>query len=184
MIEEDPTNEFRDKSFQKYDAVVTNAPLTSTTKQLSFLQKYTLWKDGLPIPTEELLKDLTIQDKDKFIAAVMKKEEQQQQQQMQMAQLQMQNQQIVNESLQSKAMADRGLAEERRMKGNLEMMSIETKHNESEHMKSLAVLDKVKAAKEVQSMHVDDFVKVFTLIENIQKRQDENAAKKETQNVA
>jgi hypothetical protein len=48
-----------------------------------------------------------------------------------------------------------------------------TKYNESEHMKNLAVLDKVKAAKEVESMGVDDFVKVFNLIENIQKRQDE-----------
>ena len=46
-------------------------------------------------------------------------------------------------------------------------------------MKSLAVLDKVKAAKEVESMHVEDFVKVFSLIESIQKRQDENKFKQQ-----
>ncbi len=182
MIEEEPTNEFRDKSFQKYDAVVANAQLTTTTKQLAFRQKYLLWKDGLPIPVDMLLADVDMQDKDKLIEAMQQQQQAQQQQQEQMAKLQMENQQIVNESLQSKAMSDRSLAEERAMKGRLEMMEVETKHNESEHMKSLAVLDKVKAAKEVESMHIEDFVKVFTLIENIQNRQDENVKKQEVQN--
>jgi hypothetical protein len=176
MIEEEPTNEFRDKSFQKYDAVVTRAPLTDTSRQLAFRERYFLWKDGFPIPPDQVLADLDIQDKDKLMEAIQKKQQAQQQQQEQMAQLQMQNQQIVNESLQSKAQSDRSLAAEREMRGRLEQYEIVTKNNESEHMKSLAVLDKVKAAKEVESMHVDDFVKVFTLIENIQNRQDENVA--------
>ena len=176
MIEEEPTNEFRDKSFQKYDAVVTRAPLTDTSRQLAFRERYFLWKDGFPIPPDQVLADLDIQDKDKLMEAIQKQQQAQQQQQEQMAQLQMQNQQIVNESLQSKAQSDRSLAAEREMRGRLEQYEIVTKNNESEHMKSLAVLDKVKAAKEVESMHVDDFVKVFTLIENIQNRQDENVA--------
>ncbi len=175
MIQEEPTNEFRDKSFQKYDAVVTDAPLTSTTKQLAYIQKYRLWKDGLPIPVSMLLSDLTIQDKDKMVEAIEQEQQQQSQMQQQQAQLQMENQQIVNESLKSKAMSDRALAEERNRKGELEQMSVMTKYNESEHMKSLAVLDKVKAAKEIESMHIDDFVKVLNLIENIQNRQDEKA---------
>jgi len=184
MIGEEPTNEFRDKSFQKYDASVTNAPLTATTKQLSFLQKYTLWKDGLPIPPAQLLQDLVIQDKDKLIAAIEQEQQQAQQQQQQMAQLQMENQRIVNESLQSKAMSDQALANERMQKGHLEQFQIATAHNKSEHEKAAATLNMVKAAHEVQSMKVDDFVKVFTLIENIQKRHSENAIKQqEAQNV-
>jgi len=173
MIEEDPTNEFRDKSFQRYDAVVANAPLTNTTKQLAFIQKYQLWKDGLPIPVDQLLADVDMQDKDKLIESIQQQQQQQAQQEQQMAQLQMQNQQIVNESLQSKAISDRALAEERIQKGHLEQVSLMTKYNESEHQKASATLDKVKAAKEVESMHIEDFVKVFTLIENIQKRQDD-----------
>ena len=77
MIEEEPTNEFRDKSFQKYDAVIANAPLTDTTRQLAFLQKYTMWKDGLPIPMSSLLADIDMQDKDKMLE-IMEKEQQQQ----------------------------------------------------------------------------------------------------------
>ena len=136
MIEEEPTNEFRDKSFQKYDAVVADAQLTNTTKQLAFAQKYQLWKDGFPIPPEQLLADLTIQDKDKMLESIQKTQEAQQKQQEQMAQLQMENQRIVNESLQSKAMSDRSLAEERMMKGRLEQMEVVTKYNESEHQKA------------------------------------------------
>lgn len=173
MIQEEPTNEFRDKSFQKYDAVVTNAPLTATTKQLSYLQKYNLWKDGLPIPPRMLLEDLVIQDKDKLIEAIEKEQQAQKQQADQMAQLQMENQRIVNESLQSKAQSDRSLANEREAKGRLEQVQIITAHNKSEHEKAAAALDTVKAVHEVQSMKIEDFVKVFTLIENIQKRHDD-----------
>lgn len=176
---EEPTNEFRDKSFQKYDSIVGRAPLTDTTRQLAFREKYFLWKDGFPIPPDQVLSDLDIQDKDKLMESIQQQQQAQQQQEQQMAELQMQNQQIVNESLQSKAQSDRSLAAEREMRGRLEQYEIVTKQNESEHMKSLAVLDKVKAAKEVESMHIEDFVKVFSLIENIQKRQDENQIKQE-----
>jgi hypothetical protein len=179
MIEEEPTNEFRDKSFQKYDAVIANAPLTDTSRQLAFRQKYFLWKDGFPIPPDQVLDDLDIQDKDKLMQSIQQQQQAQQQQQQQMSQLEMQNQQIVNESLQSKAMSDRSLAQERSQKGRLEQAEIITKLNESEHMKSLAVLDKVKAAKEVESMGIEDFVKIFTLIDNIKNREDEKAQAKQ-----
>jgi hypothetical protein len=181
MIEEEPTNEFRDKSFQKYDSVVARAPLTDTSRQLAFRERYFLWKDGFPIPPDQVLVDLDIQDKDQLMEAIQKQQQQQQQNQQKMEELQMQNQQIVNESLQSKAMSDRSLAAEREMRGRLEQYEIVTKQNESEHMKSLAVLDKVKAAKEVESMRIDDFVKVMGLIENIQSRQDENQLKQQAQ---
>ncbi len=173
MIEEEPTNEFRDKSFQKYDAVVSNAPLTDTTRQLAFRQKYFLWKDGFPIPPDQVLADLDIQDKDKLMESIQQQQQQQQQQQEQMAKLQMENQQIVNESLQSKALSDRSLAAEREMRGRLEQVEIHTKYNESEHQKAAAQLDKVKAAKEIESMGVEDFVKIFSLIQSIQKGQDD-----------
>jgi hypothetical protein len=177
MIEEEPTNEFRDKSFQKYDAVVTQAPLTDTTKQLAYLQKYSLWKDGLPIPVDMLLSDLEIQDKDKMIEAIQKKQEQESQMQQQQAQLMMQNQQVVNNSLESKAMSDKALAEERLQKGRLEQFQIMTAMNKSEHEKTSATLNTVKAAAEVRSMGVEDFVKIFSLIENINSKEDEKVTK-------
>ena len=100
----------------------------------------------------------------------------------------MQNQQIVNESLQSKAQSDRSLAAEREMRGRLEQVEIQTKFNESEHQKAATMLDKAKAAKEIESMGVADFVSVLTLLDNIQKRKDEketavqnNGAKNGTQ---
>lgn len=185
MIEEEPTNEFRDKSFQKYDSVVTRAPLTDTSRQLAFRERYFLWKDGFPIPPDQVLVDLDIQDKDQLMESIKAQQEAQQQQEQQMAQLQMENQKIVNESLLSKAQSDRSLANEREMRGRLEQYEIVTKQNESEHMKSLAVLDKVKAVAEVESMGVDNFVKVFSLIQNIQSGQDESVKqdKKEVANV-
>ncbi len=174
MIQEEPTNEFRDKSFQKYDAVVTDAPLTSTTKQLAFLQKYTMWKDGLPIPMDALLADLTIQDKDKMVKKMEEQQQQQAKQQEQMTQLQMQNQQIVNESLQSKAMSDRALAEERIQKGHLEQFQIMTAHYKAEHEKAAATLDTVRAAKDLETVDVDNFEKIIRLIHDIQSSENQH----------
>lgn len=182
ILQEQPTNEFRDKSFQKYDAVVTNAQLTTTTKQLAFAQKYQLWKDGLPIPVDQLLADVDIQDKDKLIESIQQQQQAQQQQQEQMAQLQMQNQKIVNESLQSKAMSDRALGYEREGKLRLEQHQIATAHAKTEHEKAAATYNAAKAAKEIESMGVEDFVKIITLIENITNRQDEKELNQEVKN--
>lgn len=174
MIGEDPTDEFWNKSFQEYDATIANAPLTATTKQLSFLQKYTMWKDGLPIPPDILLEDLPIQDKDKLVAHIQQQQQMQQQQQQQQFELQMQNQQVVNNSLESKAFSDKSLGQERLSKLQLEQAQILTAYNKSEHEKQSATLNMVKAAKEVESMRVEDLTKVFNMIEQIQNRQDQN----------
>jgi hypothetical protein len=174
MIGEEPTNEFRDKSFQKYDAVVTNAPLTATTKQLSFLQKFTLWKEGLPIPVEQLLEDLTIQDKDKLIEAIKQKQQQQQQMQEQHFKLQMQNQAIVNESLESKAESDRSLAHERESKINLEKYQVGESLAKSQAERARAALDEVKATKELETMSVGNFEKLVRLIHEMQNSEREH----------
>jgi hypothetical protein len=133
----------------------------------------------LPIPVDQLLADVDIQDKDKLIESIQREQQAQQQQQQQMAQLQMQNQQIVNESLQSKAMSDRSLADERQGKLRLEQHQIATTHARAEHEKAAATYNAAKAAKEIESMGVDDFVKIINLIENISNRQDENQINQE-----
>ena len=100
-----------------------------------------------------------------------------------MAELQMENQRIVNESLQSKAMSDRSLASERETRGKLQQVEILTKYNESEKMKADKMLDEAKTAHEIQSMGVDNFVKIIGLIQNIQNGKDK-AVNKEVTNGA
>lgn len=175
IIQEEPTNEFRDKSFQKYNSVVTDAPLTATTRQLAFRQKYMLWKDGFPIPMEDLISDLTIQDKDKMLEKMHAQQQQQQQMEMQSAQLQMQNQQIVNNSLMSKAQSDISLAHEREAKIHLEKATIVTKLAEAEAEKSRATLDMIKGARELESMKIVDLDKIVRLIHDLQQGQHANA---------
>ncbi len=98
---EEPSPEFKDRVFNKYDCAVENAPLTHTSKQLAFIQYYQLWKDGFPVPMEILIDMLQVQDKDKWMEALQKQNEQQQQMQTQQAQLQLQNQQVRKSSEQN-----------------------------------------------------------------------------------
>ncbi len=171
MIQEEPTNEFRDKSFQKYDAVVAQAPLTDTTKQLAYLQKYNLWKDGLPIPVDMLLADLSIQDKDKMVEAIQKQQQQQEQMQMEAHKLQMQNQQVVNNSLESKAFSDQSLGQERLAKIQLDRALNEERMARAYEERDQGTLAKIKAVKELETMDTDNFVKIFDLIQNISNSQ-------------
>lgn len=184
MIQEEPTNEFRDKSFQKYDSAVVRAPLTDTSRQLAFRERYFLWKDGFPIPPDQVLADLDIQDKDVLMESIQKQQQQQQQQQEQMAKLQMENQQIVNHSLESKAFSDKSLGDERQAKLRLEQVQIETAHSKTHHENAAATYNMAKAAKEVESMGIEDFVKVIALIHDIQNGQDEENKKQEVKNGA
>lgn len=174
MLQEEPTNEFRDKSFQKYDSVVARAPLTDTTKQLAFAQKYMLWKDGIPVPMESLLEDLTIQDKDKMMEQINQSMQQQQQQAQQQSELQMQNQQIVNESLQSKSASDQSLAAERMNKINLDKALSEERIAKAQEDRDSGTLAKIKTAKELQGMDLDNFEKVVRLIDDLQHRDNES----------
>lgn len=180
MLEEDPTNEFRDKSFQKYDAVVANAQLTTTTKQLAFAQKYQLWKDGLPIPVDMLLQDVDLQDKDKLIQAIQQQQQQQAEQQQQMAQLQMENQRIVNDSLIAKQHADNSLGEERLAKIQLDRALNEERIARAHEERDQGTLAKIKAVKEFENMDIDNFVKIMSIINDITNKQE----KKENVNVA
>lgn len=182
IIQEEPTNEFRDKSFQKYDAVVTNAPLTATTKQLSFLQKYTLWKDGLPIPPAMLLEDLTIQDKDQLVEAMQQQQQQAQQQQEQQFKIQMENQQIVNDSLKAKQFSDKSLGEERLAKVELDKAINEERIARAHEERDQGTLAKIKAVKELDTMDIDNFVKILELVQGMSTRQEEKEFTKEAVN--
>ena len=67
IIEEEPTPEFYNKTFGKYDAVIEEGFNTSTQRQMNFAQLLQLRELGIPIPNESLLDAATIQNKTKLI---------------------------------------------------------------------------------------------------------------------
>ena len=178
MIGEDPSPEFRDRVFNKYDCAVENAPLTHTSKQMAFLQYYQLWKDGFPVPMEILIDLLQVQDKDKWMQSLQQQQQQQNQMQQQMAQAQLENQQIVNNSLMAKAKSDEAMAMERISKIQVDKAASYEKITQAQANLDKATLDNLKAAKELKSMDIDDAYKLVEMVMMITEDKNEDVEKK------
>jgi hypothetical protein len=174
ILEEEPAPEFQFGIFPEYDIRVEEGAETATQKQMQFMQLYTLWKDGMPIPAASLLECAPIQNKQELIQQLQQQEEQQQQ--MQMAQAQQQQQLLDAEinAFNSKAQADQGLSVERlsRVEEN-RALAVERIADAREN-RSKSTLDYAKAIKELESMDLDQIQKLISIANIV--RQDMQAS--------
>lgn len=177
IIEEEPTAQFYNKSFGKYDAAVEEGLNTTTQRQMQFLQLLQLKEAGIPIPDETLLEACTVQDKNKLLQTI--QAARQQQTALQQAQVEAE----INESAaraelaHSRSMADQGLGLERlsRIKENQalaqERMSAAAKDKEQ------AALNAIKAVKELEGLDITHINQLMALLNVIkQAEQPEQAA--------
>jgi len=152
IINEEPSQEFYNRAFSTYDCIVEEAPLTSTQRQLALQQSLYLREMGVPIPSEYILENMQLPNKNKLMEQIKAQEEQQQQQEQQQAELQMQQMQVDNETKISFAESQKAAAEEKIQKGRLDtIMGIE-KLEEAQEKKALADLNRAKLLKELEGM--------------------------------
>jgi len=173
---QEPTEQFYNKAFGKYDAVVEEGLNTSTQKQMNFAQLLMLREAGLPIPNDLLLDASTIQNKQKLIDAVRNNEQQQMQQAQQQMQLQMQETQARIDLTQARSKADEGLGYERlsRIEEN-RALAVE-RLAAADKDKDIAFLNLVKALKEVDEIDLRQVEKLLAL-SNIVKQSEVNTDK-------
>src|SRR5208282_4966064 len=76
---EEPSPQFYNKAFGRYNAVVEEGLNTATQKQMNFAQLLQLREVGVPIPDDLLLDAATIQNKTKLVEAVRNNAQQAQQ---------------------------------------------------------------------------------------------------------
>ena len=171
IIKEEPTQQFYNKAFGKYDAVIEDGLNTNTQRQMQFAQMLQLHEAGVPITTEDLLEASTLQGKNKIIKnAVAQREQAQQAQQAQMESA-MQEQQARTTLAHARAQADTGLGLERvsRIQEN-QALAIE-RREAGENDKQLALLNFVKALKELEGIdiaHVQQLLMLSKMLENKQ----------------
>jgi len=166
-----PAPQFYNKAFGRYDAVVEEGINTTTQKQMQFAQLLQLREVGVPIPDDILLESVTLQNKKQLIEAIgQQKQQQQQMQQMQM-QAAMQEQQAKTELSQARAIADRGLGMERasRVQENQALAVERRAAAEKDH--EMAILNLVKAIKEMDSVDIDHIQKLMALSNLVRERE-------------
>lgn len=160
---EEPTEQFYNKAFGVYHADVQEGLNTATQRQMQFAQMLQLKELGLPIAPEDLLEAATLQNKDRIIKNLTEAEKQQGQIQKQQLDLQMQLQMSQIELAQARAKADLGLFAERtsRVEEN-RALAVERIH-EANKNDEIALLNKVKALKELESIDLQHLEKILVM---------------------
>ena len=169
---EQPTAQFYNKAFGRYDAVVEDGLNTSTQKQMNFAQLLQLREVGVPIPDDLLLDAATIQNKKKLVEAVAQNSQKVQQMQQSQAQLSMQELQARAQLAQARARADIGLEQERlsRIPEN-RALAIQKLH-EAKKDDEIGLLNLVKALKELDHLDVDHLEKLIRLSHDVKDREE------------
>lgn len=169
VIGEEPTPEFDDKLFFKYGCKVTQGALTETQQQLE-LQQLLYFKQvtGMDIPNDEILEIAQIQNKGRIIEKMMAREKAAAEQQQKMAELQMQQMQVDNQTKLSYAESQRGLAAERVAKIDTDKAVAVDKLRKSRQEDTHALLNLLKAAKELEGMDVTHLKETLEALTHLQ----------------
>ena len=176
LEKEEPSPQFYNKAFGRYDAVVEDGFNTSTQKQMEFAQLLQLKELGVPIPNESLIEAATLQNKKQLIETIQKEQQAAQQAQQAQMQSQLQVQQAQVELSQARSIADRGLGLERasRVQEN-QALAIERKAAaEKDH--DQALLNLIKALKEIDGIdiaHVQQLLNLSNLMK-VNEQQERN----------
>jgi hypothetical protein len=185
ILNEEPTQEFYNRAFNKYDAVTEEGLNTSTQRQLQFAQLLQIKELGVPVPTELLIKSSTLQGKQELIDAIKQQEQQQQQMAMQQQQVQMEVLKAQIEDLKSKAIANQGLGVERLSRVQENRALAVERLAEAQKDRDLGTLDRIKAVKELTDIDLGQIERALNILKIMQEGQnaegDRESAKQQIQ---
>lgn len=165
VLEEEPSPEFFNKAFGRYDAAIEEGLNTTTQRQMQFAQLLQLKEVGVPIPDDVLLEAATIQNKKKLTDSILQQSQQQAQQQQAQQQVAMQEIESRINLANARATADQGLGIERISRVKENQALAEERRAEAVKDREKALLDRVKALKEIDEVDLVQVEKILRLIQ-------------------
>jgi len=168
ILGEEPSEQFFDKAFQKYDAVVTEGALTETQRKGAFMALMEMQKIGISIPPDILIEKAPIPEKKDLVDAIKAQQKQQAELQQRQAELQMAQIKAQINLAESRALADQGLGVERisRIEEN-KALAVERRAEAIKDME-MASLDKARAAKELQGIDIKQLEQLVGILNTLQ----------------
>lgn len=166
-----PTDEFYSQSFAKYDISVEEGQLTDTQMQTDFSQRLALRALGVQITDEELIDASSLHNKKAIkdrMAAQAQAQKEMEDIQMKLA---MNQQATVTRSLDAKSRSDDALAMERKNKIGLDAALSAERIARSEEDRTASILNLIKAAKELDTMDLDNLLRSIETLSQIDQAQ-------------
>lgn len=155
----------------KYNCDVEEAEMTSSQRNLQFMQAIQLKQMGIPISNKYLLEKSTLQGKKGIIEDIQQQEQQAQQMQQIQAKQAMEQQQVLTRSLEAKAQSDFASAQEKLSTATQKIALSKQEASQAVHQRAAAALDNAKALKELSEMDENRLIKLANFILEIQEKQ-------------
>ena len=164
ILNEEPTQQFYDPNFTKYDIAVQEGILTDTQRQMYFRQLVDLRQLGAPVTGEMLAKAAPIQGKSEYVEQLAAMEQQQAQAQQEQQQIQAQLLDSQRQMSQAKAISDIALSKERFTRSVANMGLEDERASAAVENRADYALKRAKAMKELQSLDDDRLLKYLSII--------------------
>ena len=163
ILSKEPTKQFYDKTFGRYDCAIEEGFNTTTQKQMQFAQMLQLREAGVPIPPSALLQASTLQNKNDLVKMIEQQEQAQQQMQQQQMQQQMQLQQAEVNLANATASANESLGIERVSRVNENFQLAIERQAEAKKDETEAILNIMKSLKELEQIDISSLGKLVEL---------------------
>jgi hypothetical protein len=176
VIGEEPTAEFDNKAFFKYGAKIIQGTLTESQQQLELAQLLHLREIlGESMPEDEIIECMTIQNKDRIIEKIQKRQEAAAKQAEEVHAMQMKQFDVENQTKIAYANSQNGLAKERIAKIQLDKALNAERIQRAEEDKTAGVLNLVKAFKELQSIDLNHLSQYLEIVEKLKGEEEVSA---------
>jgi len=158
-------------SMLKYNCAVEEGELTSTQRQLQFIQALQMKQLGIPISNNYILEKSTLQGKKEIIEDIQQQEQQAQQLQQIEAKQALEQQEILTRSIEAKAQNDFAAAQERKARSVSDIALAKERTSQAVHDRASAALENAKALKELDEMDENRLIKLAQFIIDLQMKQ-------------
>ena len=163
IIEEQPSDQFYNKAFGRYDAAIEEGLNTTTQKQMQFAQLMQMREAGVNIPDKVLLDASTLQNKKELMQAVQEAEQQAQQMQQQQMEMELREREAQIGLAQASTIADKGLGLERASRVEENQAFATERYAEAQKDNAMADLNMVRALKEIEEVDLAQLERLIAL---------------------
>jgi hypothetical protein len=181
ILNEQPTQQFYDQEFSKYDVTIQEGMLTDTQRQMYFRQLVDLKQLGAPVTGEMLAEAAPIQGKTTYVRELAQLEQQQAQAAQEQQQMQKQLLDSQRQMAQAKAISDLALSKERFTRAVANNSLADERAAKAIEDRTDAALNRIKAIQEMEAISDDRLIKYLSIIKMMEEmsKRDEEQIKEE-----
>lgn len=167
ITKKEPTEEFYNQNWGKYNVVVEEGLLTDTQRHSQFMQLMALKETGIPIPDGLIIKNSNLHNKAELNEILDAQAKQAEEMSNKQEQIQMQQMKVATDGIEAKAHSDLALAQERLATINLKNAENAERIQRAEQDKTAAELNFIKSLKELQDMDLNGLSQKIQMLKEL-----------------